>query len=209
MTDPAIVIFDIGEVLVTPTGLMDRLARRVGCDATRFAVAYWKRRLEYDLGLDAFEYWIDILDGLAVVANLSTVQDLIRIDTLGWTTIRPDAARLLERLHESGMRVGVLSNATVEMGEALREGPWSHLIDDWFFSFELGIAKPNPAVFLRVADALGLPASQISYVEDSQASVKAALDAGWTAHLWRSQSEAEAHLAPFYRHHPSAGEGGD
>jgi hypothetical protein len=61
--EPRIVVFDLGEVLVTPTGLIDALAARVAHEPGSFKTAYWKRRLEYDLGLDASLYWTDVLEG--------------------------------------------------------------------------------------------------------------------------------------------------
>lgn len=193
MSQP-IVIFDLGEVLVTPTNLFPKLAARVVVDETPFEAAYWTRRLEYDLGLDAIEYWTDVLEELSIPATASAIDDLIRIDTQAWTTIRADAATLLEQLHSAGVRLGILSNATQEMATAARLAPWSSWITDWFFSVEVGLAKPNPAIYEHVADSIGLPGESIIYLEDSPRSVIAAREAGWNAHLWISGAGASTFL---------------
>lgn len=193
--DPRIVIFDLGEVLVTPSRLMADLAARAGSDATSFEAAYWTRRLEYDLGLDHVEYWANVLQSLGTQVTKPMIDDLTRIDTSAWTTIRPDAAQLLKQLHGSGMRLGILSNATVEMVYAAQESDWAPWVSDWFFSTELGIAKPNPAIYQHVTKVLGMDPDAILYVEDSPASVSAAHAEGWNAYLWRSGADTAAHLA--------------
>jgi putative hydrolase of the HAD superfamily len=192
---PRIVIFDLGEVLVTPSGLNDELAARLASDPETFKTAYWRRRLEYDLGLEAIEYWTDTMKELGTVPTQSRIEDLIRIDSIGWTTIRPDAARLLEHLHGAGMRIGILSNATIEMAHAARRAEWSRWVNDWFLSAEIGLAKPDPAIYRYVTEAVGLPASRIAYIEDSPASIDAARAAGWNARMWKSAADTAAQLA--------------
>jgi putative hydrolase of the HAD superfamily len=190
-----IVIFDLGEVLVTPAGLIDALAARVACDPETFKTAYWTRRLEYDLGLRATEYWTDVLEGLGTVATPAAIEELVDIDSVAWTTVRPDAARLLEQVSSAGLRIGILSNATIDMARAARRAEWSRWVDDWFLSAEIGIAKPDPAIYRHVTETVGLPADRIAYIDDSAASIVAAQAAGWSAHLWTSGAETAAHLA--------------
>ncbi|MFF1573953.1 HAD-IA family hydrolase [Leifsonia sp. NPDC058292] len=183
---PRIVVFDLGEVLSTPTGMIERLAARVAHEPESFERAYWLRRLEYDLGLDTITYWTDVLESLGVPATGDALEDLIRIDTESWTTIRADARELLRGLHEAGTRIGILSNATIEMAAACRQGEWAPWVTDWFFSAELGLAKPDPAIYHRVTQELELPAASILYIDDSRASVESATIQGWDSHLWTS-----------------------
>jgi putative hydrolase of the HAD superfamily len=190
-----IVIFDLGEVLVTPTHLFRDLAARVEVNVDKFEAAYWTRRLEYDLGLDAVDYWTDILEELAIPVAPSLIEALVRIDTRGWTAVRPDAVELLELLHSARVRLGILSNATSEMATAARRAPWAPCITDWFFSVEVGLAKPNPALYDYVAETVGLPGPSIVYLEDNPRSVITARAAGWNAHLWTSAAGATAFLA--------------
>jgi putative hydrolase of the HAD superfamily len=114
---------------------------------------------------------------------------LIRIDTAGWTTIRPDAAELLKQLHDDGVRIGILSNATIEMAAAARQSVWAQWVADWFFSAELGIVKPYPAIYQHVTETIGLPSDSIIYIDDNQRSVDGALATGWNAHLWTSGAD--------------------
>lgn len=195
MKEPTVVVFDLGEVLVTPTDLNSHLAARVACDPEKFRTAYWARRLEYDLGLDADEYWIDLLDELGIPTTQSVIQDLIDIDSVGWTTLRADALALLQLLHSNGHRIVILSNGTHEMALAARNSPWASLVDKWFFSAELGMAKPGLDIYETVGRQLGAAPPEIHYLEDSTQSVETARRAGWHTHHWTNPDRAWEFLA--------------
>lgn len=48
----------------------------------------------------------------------------------------------------------VAANATKEMGEAARASSWARWVSDWFFSAEVGLAKPNEELYKRVTASL-------------------------------------------------------
>ena len=116
--------------------------------------------------------------------------DLVRSlsihDSTAWTTLRPDAREMLAELGEAGVKVAVLSNAPRELAAAARQADWAVWIDDWFFSGELGMAKPDHAIYAAVTAELGVDESEIVFFDDRQVNVDAARRAGWDAHLWTS-----------------------
>lgn len=187
-----VLVFDLGGVLVDPSTLNEDLAAILRVDAEEFRSAYWVRRLDYDLHLTAEDYWDDVLARLQITATPEQRASLIRVDSEGWTTLRLDAHHLIERLHEAGERIAILSNATKEMGEAARASSWAPFVADWFFSAEIGLAKPHAALYRYVAEALEARPADILYFEDVQRGVDVAESLGWGAHLWASQAEAEA-----------------
>lgn len=189
-----IAVFDLGGVLVDPTTLNDDLAAVLDVDRDDFRTAYWVRRLEYDLGLSSQDYWGDVLARLKVSATTEQLATLIQVDSEGWTTLRPDAHDLLQRLSASGVQIAVLSNATKEMAAAARASSWASYVSDWFFSAELGLAKPNAELYRHVSTTLGVRTADLVYLEDVQRSVDVAESLGWRAHLWTSQGEAEVVL---------------
>ncbi|MFI6932899.1 HAD family hydrolase [Streptomyces sp. NPDC050287] len=188
-TAPRIVIFDLGEVLATPPDLYSSLAACLSRQPDAVEAAYWDHRDAYDRGGTAQAFWGAVLADLGLPAVPGTVSELTRIDTEAWTTIRPDAVSLLEALSERDVRVGILSNATLEMATVARTTTWAKYVTEWFFSSELQLAKPEPALYRHVTDELGLPAGTIVFVDDRRVNVKAALDAGWNAHLWTSGAD--------------------
>ncbi|MEC5171083.1 putative hydrolase of the HAD superfamily [Glaciihabitans sp. GrIS 2.15] len=192
---PRIVIFDLGEVLATPSALYESFAERIAHESQAVEASYWQHRGDYDRGGSSTAFWTAVLEGIGVPATRQSLEDLTQIDTIAWTTIRPDAFDLLRRLSDVGHRVGVLSNATIEMAGAARRTDWGRFVTDWFFSSELGIAKPDARIYRYVTERIALPASSIMFIDDRQVNVDAALAAGWNAHLWTSPDETMNLLA--------------
>ena len=81
----------------------------------------------------------------------------------------PDAVVLLRSLHQAHVRTGILSaGLRVKQAEKLvRLGvlPW---LDPGaiFFSDQLGVSKPNPKIYTKVAEALRVPPGRLLYVGD-------------------------------------------
>jgi putative hydrolase of the HAD superfamily len=81
----------------------------------------------------------------------------------------PDAVSLLRALHRGGVRAGIVSaGLRVKQAEKLvRLGvlPW---LDPGaiFFSDQMGVGKPNPKIYLKACEALGVPPERAMYVGD-------------------------------------------
>ena len=61
-----------------------------------------------------------------------------------------------------------------------------HLFDDIVCSAEVGMAKPDPAVFELACRRLDVPPAECLFVDDFDVNVKAARDVGMAAVLFRS-----------------------
>lgn len=77
------------------------------------------------------------------------------------------------------------------LGTAAWGSSWAHWITDWFFSAEIGLAKPNVDLYRYVTAMLKVPPANIIYLEDVQRGVDVAESLGWGTHLWSSQADAE------------------
>ncbi len=195
-----VVVLDLGEVLASPGRLLADLAGRAGLDEAALAAAYWAHRDAHDRGDDADTYWRAVLraagrrDDPDSADALALRRALAESDARVWSTIRPDARATLAGLHDAGVRVAILSNAPHPMARASRAADWARWVDDWFFSAELGLAKPDAAIYVAVSTALGVPGEQVVFFDDRQVNVDAALRAGWDAHLWTSAAGVEETL---------------
>lgn len=100
-----------------------------------------------------------------------------------------DVGPLLRTLHAAGVRIGVVSDIHVDLRPvfAQQDNPdgsnWAVLVDAWALSYELGVAKPDPAIFTAALDRLGLPAEQVLMVGDRGAWDGAAAELGITTLL--------------------------
>jgi HAD superfamily hydrolase (TIGR01509 family) len=80
--------------------------------------------------------------------------------------LRPGIAEIWQSLRERGVRIGVCSNLALPYGppllSALPDAP-----DAVILSYEVGLVKPDPAIFRLVCDRLGLRPAEILFVGDT------------------------------------------
>jgi putative hydrolase of the HAD superfamily len=83
-------------------------------------------------------------------------------------------------------KVSILSNADASLRQRLEhEIGIHHLFDDVVCSAEVGMAKPEPAVFDLACGRLGLAPAECAFVDDYEPNVKAAQDLGMQGVLFR------------------------
>ncbi|MFI0940366.1 HAD family hydrolase [Streptomyces sp. NPDC021020] len=80
--------------------------------------------------------------------------------------LREDAVGTLERLRGAGVRIGVLSDCTVELADTWPELPLSGLVDAAVLSCSEGHRKPAPELFRRIASALDTAPTSCLYIGD-------------------------------------------
>jgi FMN phosphatase YigB (HAD superfamily) len=67
-----------------------------------------------------------------------------------------DAADTLHRLRGAGLRLAVVSDIHVDIRPAFTAAGLGGLVDVFTLSFEQGVQKPDPLMFTRTLDALGV-----------------------------------------------------
>jgi HAD superfamily hydrolase (TIGR01509 family) len=87
-----------------------------------------------------------------------------------------DAVPVLRGLRGRGVRLVLLSNIGVDIRPQLARTGLAELLDDVVLSYEVGLVKPDPAIFREALSRLGRPAGQALMVGDS-----AKADVGGTA----------------------------
>ncbi|WP_410620812.1 HAD-IA family hydrolase [Amycolatopsis sp. cmx-8-4] len=111
----------------------------------------------------------------------------------------PDADRFYEYLmiaRKRGVRTALLSNAP-GASEQVKKTMFDYF-DALVFSGEVGVAKPDPAVYLIAADRLALPAVHCAFVDDSAANIFGAVEAGMVGVHHRSVGETLAELGVLF-----------
>jgi putative hydrolase of the HAD superfamily len=95
-----------------------------------------------------------------------------------------DAVLALVREARARTRVGLLTNGTTRLAADLDRLGITDEFDVIFNSCELGVAKPDLAIYEMVCAKLGLEPSSVFFVDDSPGHVDAARDAGLQAVLF-------------------------
>ncbi len=76
-------------------------------------------------------------------------------------------------------RVGVLSNNVPVLCDRVRDDPRMQRVQDWVFSNEIGVRKPDPRAYEALTEATGVPPEQTVFIDDAAANVEAAREAGF------------------------------
>jgi FMN phosphatase YigB (HAD superfamily) len=139
------VVFDVGETLIDETGMWERAAGVAGVPAFTLMGVLG--------GLAARGEHHDEVWGILGVPRASST----------WTLddLYQDAVPCIEGLRRLGLRACAVGNTPEETEELL-----GGVVEVLGSSERWGVAKPSPAFFARVIDAVGLPAGEVAYVGD-------------------------------------------
>lgn len=87
------------------------------------------------------------------------------VDPASWTPY-PDTAATLNGLREAGIKTAVVSNIAFDLRPALAAAGTA--ADEYVLSFEVGVVKPNPAIFETALTRLGVAPAEALMVGDSE-----------------------------------------
>lgn len=96
----------------------------------------------------------------------------------------PTSVPLIQSLSQH-YRVALLSNINELHYQAIAEecAPLFAAFERCFFSYQIGLRKPEPAIFAHVLDDLGFDLTQTLFVDDSVHNIAAAQKLGLTTYL--------------------------
>ena len=110
----------------------------------------------------------------------------------GLPAVAADMRALLDRLRTGGrVRLGLLSNGGRGGTERLRAAGVLDLFDNGFVSGDVGLAKPDPAVFRFAAARLGVEPARCLMIDDQRLNLEGAHMAGLRTHLFERRRLAD------------------
>lgn len=168
------VIFDMFETLVTlfegRTYFGENIAADTGVDPAAFRKEWHAIENDRSIG----KYTIE--EGLELVFKRMGVysEDKVKLaaskrwealgDTFG--AIPEASIELLKKLKEKGLKLGLITNTFSDEREYIRNCPLYPYFDVALISYEQGICKPDPEMFCRMTEQLGVKAEECLYVGD-------------------------------------------
>ncbi|OGD72237.1 hypothetical protein A3D09_02925 [Candidatus Collierbacteria bacterium RIFCSPHIGHO2_02_FULL_49_10] len=183
------IIFDCGEVLIQGMhGVQTAIAQLVGITEQEV----WDQinrepKNQMFCGLiTEREYWEAVIEDNQWLA---TSDQLIQIMRDNFTEV-PGTRQIIERLCKVGYKLGLLSVHTREWVEHCEaEHQYHHLFDVIQYSYEVGMRKPNPLVFLKILEDLGVGPGEAVFIDDHPKNIQAARDLGIQAILFTSAEQ--------------------
>lgn len=139
---------------------------------------------------------------LLLAAELRTVDGtaVVPEGMLGrlFAKMQPDPVMfaLAEELRATGLTVGLLSNS---WGNTYPRARIDALMDPVVISGEVGLRKPDPAIYELALERLGLPADRVLFIDDAEPNVLGARASGLQALLHMDHLSTRAALAELVR----------
>lgn len=193
------VVFDLGGVVLAGPARLPEIARRIGAPADvtpeDFRNAYNAPRLAYDRTSDSRAYWSAVAAAVgAPEPDAAAVAALSDLDTAGWLGTDPGTLDLIAELHGAGVRLAVLSNAPASIGAAVRCLPWARAFEHYVISGEIGMVKPDLAIYHALLEQLDAPADRVLFTDDRPENVTGAQSVGIRAVAFTSADALRASL---------------
>jgi putative hydrolase of the HAD superfamily len=192
------VIFDYGRVLTGPPdpAAHAALVRITGLSSDCLDSLYWTDRQAYDEGkLTGLEFWRKLAGEAGLKLSESAIAELNLWDARMWT--RGDAAMLDWQLaiRQRGLLTAIVSN----MGDAVhehmeRELEWLSRFDVLVWSYQLRVAKPNPAIYRYALERLGTRPGETLFVDDKPENVDVAAALGMKALVFSTVEKLRSDL---------------
>jgi putative hydrolase of the HAD superfamily len=152
------------------------LLRLTGLPADRFESLYWVDRHAYDEGkFTGLQFWHKLLRDAGITEKDGLVEELNLWDARMWTTQNPAMLAWQLALKQRGIKTAILSN----MGDNVlanmeRTFDWLRRFDVLVWSYQLHMAKPEPAIYLHTLRELGVEPDEALFIDDKQVNIDAA-----------------------------------
>lgn len=179
----------------------DPLLRELGLGSDAFFAAWQRYRHDYDEGaMPAPAYWAAVIadaQGRSADSDATAALEpkllarLIETDLVSFMTPRAAMVGLARRYADSGRPVGILSNMPPGVGALWeRAWPWLGALSPRLWSGDIGLRKPDPAVFRLALERSGWEPGRVLFVDDVEANVEGAKAAGMEAHHFVDEERA-------------------
>jgi putative hydrolase of the HAD superfamily len=171
------VIFDIGNVLVNFNPLGDTIAKYLPQNITWDEFETDVKLEEFGCGkfssLEFYQLNRDILGG----KTDNEIRDMW--NSIGFTPVKP-MFEFIDWLRANKLKVYLLSNTIAPHVTFLEENfNFSKITDDAIYSNEVGLRKPDHAIYNLVEIRFGLKSNELVFIDDLEENIFAARKCGW------------------------------
>jgi putative hydrolase of the HAD superfamily len=192
------VIFDYGMVLSNAADPVahQELVEIFGAPREDFEREYWAYRHAYDEGkFDGPGYWHRCASAAGVTLNDEEVQQLIATDIRMWGKLNPSMVEWAVAISKSGhFKTGILSNIGFELADAIKDQDWVQGLTHNTWSCDLRFAKPDPAIYHHVVEALQVRPEEALFLDDRIENILSAESVGLQAILFRDVEQLQKEL---------------
>ena len=137
------------------------------------------------------QHWEAVAMRLGVPGNQSSA---LRDEFFGGDVLDRNLVTLIRTLRPE-RKTGLISNAWLDLRDYIRRNRLDDAFDAIIISAEVGMLKPDPAIYRHALDAVGVMAGQSIMVDDTPENIEAAEALGMRGILFRDPQQLQAELA--------------
>lgn len=138
--------------------------------------------VEHTPGIGVYENWVKMKEEYNLApdpAELTAQTQQFFLDNLDKVRIRPGFVETARYLKKRGLKVGLATSNTSDIGHQILEAlKLDQLFDSTTFGDEVPRKKPAPDLFLKALEKEGFRPPEAVVIEDSPAGIAAAKNAG-------------------------------
>src|SRR5690348_12282966 len=170
------VIFDLYDTLVYLTNpILDEtrhaIALRAGVDPSAWAALWRGNVVDRMLGkMGGLEDEIrTMLQQLGADPAPALLAEMVEQQIAGWAravTLYPETLPVLAALRQRGLKLGLISNCSADAGATVARIGLADFFDAIVLSCDVGLMKPDPAIYQHTCTALGVTPAESMFVAD-------------------------------------------
>lgn len=172
------IIFDLFDTLIyiEPSVLnseLDKMAAIAGVSGKVFRENWAPKsalyRMEYFKGrLDLLGYFSAVLKEMGKKPEPQMLANIIEVRLAMREHVRffADTLPILNKLKQEGYKLGLISNLGSLWGTVFDKLFFKHYFDVISLSYEVGLAKPEPEIYLATAQKMGCAPNQCMFIDD-------------------------------------------
>lgn len=201
------IVFDLGGVVVNcepHNWLVDRFFNEK-MENTLYALTFgsesWQR---WDRGEIGYNTLCKLVQAEAAQKGCEFEAGVVMEDWFSMLTNKNNTIELMRQLKKAGYRLYYLSNTEPETIDMLARRPFWQLWDGGITSYEAGVCKPEPDIYLRLLATYRLIPSETVFIDDKRENLLPASALGITCVRYQSHralmSELQSHGLPLHSH---------
>jgi putative hydrolase of the HAD superfamily len=150
----------------------------------------------YDRGsLSAEEYWRNLATKTGTSIDAGQITFLRKVEVEIWSHVDGDMLDWVRQLHRAGIKTGLLSNMPLDLAAHVRTNcRWMENFDFQTLSAEVGLIKPDPAIYEYTLRGLEVAAAESLFVDDREINILAARKLGIHAIQFTSIAQLKKEL---------------
>jgi len=203
---PGLVCFDLGGVLVRICRSWEEGCAAAGVDLRPDyrpdEAGERRRRAAVDQlqrgAISRDEFWRAVSE---TFRGVYTPEEIARVHSAWLLGEYDNVAPIIDRLHTRGVATACLSNTNEPHWEALVEYDALRRLQALHASHEMGLAKPDAAIFRAFEEAVGVRGERILFFEDTEENARAAGDLGWRTCVVDPHTETAPQIDAALREH--------